>query len=1210
MQTIIGSLLVTTSVVRGDGPTAMESKLGYLLSGPLTPTISPSLDTSVLHISVPLEEDTRSSIWDAELTSTDITHLRTDTSDQDMFNLYLQSHITREDDGGYCVKFPWKQDHPPLSSNYTVCMKKTRSLAHKLSQEPELLQLYDSIIQEQEQRGFIEKVSVPDLAADVHYIPHHPVRKTSSTTPIRIVYNCSFHTSGNPSLNDCLLTGPSLLTDMCGILLRFRSHPIGISTDLEKAFLHVRLDKADRNYTRFLWLTSPLDPESELQVYRFKTVLFGSTSSPFMLHATLCHHLNSYDTLVADDMKKNLYVDNVISGCMTAPQALQYYKESRSMMNDAKFNLRAWASNCTELQELAAEEGTADTNTTVNLLGLLWNTCTDTLGYTSKQFHLDNQPITKRIVLQLSSKIYDPLGYLSPITIQARIFMQELWRSGVTWDETLDQERTETWQAIAEHLQDTTDILLPRCYLTHVSDVPKKLHVFCDASKKAYGAVIYICQGGHVSFVIAKTRVVPMKSHTLPRLELMAAVVGSRLCKFVLKSLNHFNFDVTMWSDSQITLHWLFSKKKLQQFVANRVNEIHRLLPNFTWHYCPTECNPADLLTRGISSHCLKTSYLWYHGPDWLTEESQWPTWNVSDVLHLQVDEEPLTDTCLIAQSNTAVPGIHNVIPVSKYGTLQRLLCVSTYVLRFIHNVRHPSDCKRGSLSAEEIDAARCKWIYACQRTSFPKEIHHLETNNGKQIPIVRQLRLFLDKSGYLRCGGRIHNAPVSSDTKFPYLMPKNHLLTSLLVYAVHKDQLHTGVSNTVTALRQQYWIPSARQLVRQLLRKCVPCRRVIGKPYPVPESPPLQQSRTKEGTPFEITGVDFTGALFVRNSGQENKAYICLFTCGLSRALHLEVVTDLSTETFLQAFRRFVSRKSLPSVMISDNASTFESAAEELRKLFNSRELMETLSMRGVRWQFIPKRAPWYGGFWERLIGMTKTVVRKVLGRSFITLEALQTLTVEIEAVLNDRPLTYLSSDIVDPEPLTPSHLLYGRRITTLPHPITEDEELTDPTYTTGTMLRSRIQRQEVLLQHFQNRWRREYLTALRESHKGGGVKDQAVKVGDIVLVHDDVPRSRWQLAIIEELIKGLDGFTRAAKIRTKSGKTNRPIAKLYPLEVNSTSGTATTTDNVIPDDQVSSDVSTTNCPRVSRAAALKARERIKDWTNTLSVAPEDVKD
>ena len=516
-----------------------------------------------------------------------------------------------------------------------------------------------------------------------------------------------------------------------------------------------------------------------------------------------------------------------------------------------------------------------------------------------------------------------------------------------------------------------------------------------------------------------------------------------------------------MWLDSQITLHWLLSKKKLQQFVANRVNEIHRLLPGFMWHYYPTECNPADLLTRGISSQCLKTSKLWYQGPDWLTQESQWPTWNVNEVLHLQVDEEPDTDTCLLTQSTTTIPGIHNVIPVSNYSTLQRLLHVSAYTLRFIHNVRHHSNRKDGPLSAEETDTARCRWIYACQRTSFPKEIHHLQINNGKQIPIVRQLRLFLDKSGYLCCGGRIHNAPVSSDTKFPYLMPKNHPLTRLLVYTAHQEQMHAGVSNTLAALRQQYWIPSARQLVKQLLRKCVPCRKVIGKPYPTPEPPPLPQSRTKEGTPIEITGVDFTGALLVRNCGHESKVYICLFTCGLSRAVHLEVVTDLSTEIFLQAFRRFVSRKSLPCLMISDNASTFESAAEEISKLFNSQELLEALSTRGVRWQFIPKRAPWYGGFWERLIGMTKTVVRKVLGRSFITLEALQTLIVEIEAVLNDRPLTYQSSDIIDPEPLTPSHLLYGRRITTLPYSVTEDEELTDPTYTTGTMLRNKVQRQ-----------------------------------------------------------------------------------------------------------------------------------------------------
>ena len=245
-----------------------------------------------------------------------------------------------------------------------------------------------------------------------------------------------------------------------------------------------------------------------------------------------------------------------------------------------------------------------------------------------------------------------------------------------------------------------------------------------------------------------------------------------------------------------------------------------------------------------------------------------------------------------------------------------------------------------------------------------------------------------------------------------------------------------------------------------------------MGKAYSIPDPPPLPRARTKEGKPFEVTGVDFTGALYVRNSKGENKVYICLYTCGLTRAVHLEVVSDLNLETFLQAFCRFVSRKSLPRLMLSDNASTYVAAAKDLEQLFASPKLKEALSSRGIKWQFIPKRAPWYGGFWERIIGLTKTTIRKVLGRSFITLEALQTLVVEIEAVLNDRPLTYLSADLDDPEPLTPSHLLYGRRITTLPHPEFEDDELADPTYCTSSTLREKSRRQSQLLQHFQSRW------------------------------------------------------------------------------------------------------------------------------------------
>ena len=356
-----------------------------------------------------------------------------------------------------------------------------------------------------------------------------------------------------------------------------------------------------------------------------------------------------------------------------------------------------------------------------------------------------------------------------------------------------------------------------------------------------------------------------------------------------------------------------------------------------------------------------------------------------------------------------------------------------------------------------------------------------------------------------------------------------------------------------MTALRQLYWIPSARQVTRRLLQHCVVCKRVNGKPYQVPDPPPLIKERIQSAQPFEFTGVDFTGALYVREQGGESKVYVCLFTCAVSRAVHLEIVTDLTVETFLQAFRRFSSHKSLPRLMISDNASTYMSAAEELQQLFNSTLLTESLHRKGVMWKFIPKCAPWYGGFWERLIGLTKTALKKVLGQTFATLSSLQTLIVEVEAMLNDRPLTYVSPDVADPEPLTPAHLLYGRRITSLPHPMVEDDELTDPNYGTESELRKRANTQALILKHFWKRWKLEYLTSLREFHKTTGNNVQKVQVGDVVLVHDDIPRIRWELAVIEDVIKGSDGLIRAANIRTKGGRTNRPISKLYPLEVTS---------------------------------------------------------
>ncbi|XP_053391449.1 uncharacterized protein LOC128554225 [Mercenaria mercenaria] len=545
---------------------------------------------------------------------------------------------------------------------------------------------------------------------------------------------------------------------------------------------------------------------------------------------------------------------------------------------------------------------------------------------------------------------------------------------------------------------------------------------------------------------MAKNRVAPLKTLTLPQLELIAALIGARLASHLQKSLQTPN--VTFWSDSQIVLHWLTTSKPLKRFVRNRVDEINQLTGKSLWRYCPTNDNPADLLTRGISADIFLDNQLWNTGPSWLTNRVQWPTWEYEHVTPQTTTEENAGNSEEINMSSLQCSdtlGIHNVIDITHYSSYTKLLRVTANVMRFIHNCRQNTNRQTGSLSASALHDAEIPWLRSCHATSFKEEIENL---------------------------------------------------------------------------------------------------KVIGKPYRAPDPPLLPKIRVEEAPPFSVTGVDFTGVLYVRNeTGSESKCYICLFTCAITRAVHLEVVPDLSTDSFLQAFRRFSSRKSLPKLMISDNATTYLSAASQLKELFQSTSLQEALSMKGTEWKFIPKRAPWYGGFWERLIGLTKTTLKKILGRAFVTMETLRTIVTEIEAILNDRPITYTSSNIEDMEPLTPAHLLYGRRMTSLPYYDIETETGMASIQSDQSILTRRAKIQANIINHFWKRWRTEYLTSLREYHKTTGSNERSIRAGDVVQVHDEGPRLRWKLA-------GNDGLVRAAKIKTVNGLTTRPVVKLYPLE------------------------------------------------------------
>lgn len=411
----------------------------------------------------------------------------------------------------------------------------------------------------------------------------------------------------------------------------------------------------------------------------------------------------------------------------------------------------------------------------------------------------------------------------------------------------------------------------------------------------------------------------------------------------------------------------------------------------------------------------------------------------------------------------------------------------------------------------------------------------------------------------------------------------------------------HCGVDATCSSLRQRYWIPSIKQRVRSILRSCVICRRVSGKPYRAPDHAPLPAFRVSDAPPFTVVGVDYTGAFTTRGISLKDdlKSYICLFTCATSRAIHLELVEDLTAQSFLLAFRRFVSHHSLPSMIISDNATNFECGADFITKISKNPEVADYLTDQQVEWRFIPKRAPWYGGFWERLVGVTKIALSKMLGRTKPTFDELRTLVAEAEFVLNDRPIEKLSADSQTEEALTPSHLMYGRRFTSLPFDHTAAEEiLNDPTFgEKPSILTKAAARLEKLLCAFRKHFTTNYLTALREYHQATrGHHEEVVKIGDVVLVHYDSPRHNWKLAVVEKLIKSNDGHVRAAEIRTASGKTNRPISKLYPLEVSESTETADIQPSIVSSPAQS--IQPINTSRPVRRAAAKANQLIKQMT------------
>ncbi|UYV80986.1 hypothetical protein LAZ67_19002378, partial [Cordylochernes scorpioides] len=1042
------------------------------------------------------------------------------TQDEDCESLFSNNH-GRDSHGRYCVKLPFRQHRPLLGESREKALRRFLLLERKLCKNVKLYDQYRGFMKEYEHLNHMERVPIAEVKRELcrcYYKPHHPViREQSTTTKMRVVFDASAKSENNVSLNQFLHKGPKIQQDVFFILLRFRTYPVAITADIEKMYRQIRIHPEDADYQRILWRPSPEEPVVD---YRLLTVTYGTTSAPFLAMRTLQQLAEDEGQNYPEASRVTLndfYVDDLLTGAQTIAETKELIDQLKDLMKRGGFHLRKWNSNCHEIvshvEEMNEEKKiNLEKGAISKILGIVWDHVQDTFRV---NITLPEEVVTKRDLLSNIARIFDPIGFLSPTTVALKIIMQELWRGGTGWDEHIPNDIKEKWNNFRAELLKLEDLSIPRYVWACEKDRDVQLHGFCDASSVAYSAVCYLRTVSldgqvHISMLAAKTRVAPCKSLTLPRLELCAALLLSQLYRSVVDSLKIDIGRTYLWSDSQISLSWIKSDpNRWKTFIHNRVVKIQQLSDRNSWRHVSGKDNPADCASRGIMPAALSGHTLWWQGPTWLKDNNF--VQNQDNCYGRECHEEE--KVALACQSRVSVcPEI-----VTKYSTFIKTRRIVAWCLRFITNCRVSLKKREiGTLSKKELENAVIRIIGWIQEDEFREEMQDLRnTGHASRKSRILQLNPFIDASGMLRVGGRIQFANVSPDQKFPLLLPKNHHFTKLIILHFHTRYLHAGPQLVLSLIRNSYWIMGGRDIVRRIIKQCITCFRFRAKTA-VQIMGNLPADRVNPSRPFTKTGVDLAGPYEIKPSLTRSKGmikcYVILFVCFSVKAIHLEMVTSLSTSSFIAALRRFISRRGKPSKIYSDNGTNFrgtESFMKKQYKIMNSKETKDFLAEEFIEWHFIPPSAPHFGGLWEANIKCLKGHLSKVIKSSLLNTKEFITLLCQVEACLNSRPLVELSPDPNDLRALTPGHFLIGS-------PLTEDPGLQNYE---RVDLRSRWNMVQGLRNSFWSRWTREYINSLQQRNKWRLSQDN-LKPNQLVLIKEDnLPPLQWRLARILEV-------------------------------------------------------------------------------------------
>ncbi|XP_053698962.1 uncharacterized protein LOC128745926 [Sabethes cyaneus] len=794
------------------------------------------------------------------------------------------------------------------------------------------------------------------------------------------------------------------------------------------------------------------------------------------------------------------------------------------------------------------------------VLGMFWVPSSDTFTFISPSkaelASLDSLSLipTKRQVLRIIMSIFDPLGLISHYVIHGKALMQHIWRAGTNWDEHIPEHLQDNWKTWQQYLKCLNDIQIPRCLLGCTRSDPSRvseLHAFVDASRQAYACAIYLRtvgeSGVECSLIIAKSKVAPLKPVSIPRLELQAAFIGARVMENVCQQLTIPISRRIFWSDSCTVLAWLNSNTfRYHQYVAFRIGEILSTTKVDEWRYVPSAQNVADDATKWKAGPDLSKTSLWFNGPKFLRlSETQWPAKQkppetaAEQVQHLFHHQEELHDP---------------LIDVTRFSSWHRLQRTTAYVCKAVRLFKKPNlNAKfRGMLTSEEFaEADNLLWRLA-QKEVFHQEYSLLKMNSdrGTETMVDKSSQLyklspFMDESGVVRMGSRIGAAPFAPyEAKYPIILPKKHPITFLLTDSYHRRLLHANNETIFNDMRQRFYIPAMRRLIRRVANDCQRCKNFKAIPR-IPRMAPLPRARlTPFVKPFSFVGIDYFGPMLIKVGRNQVKRWVALFTCLTIRAVHMEVVHSLSTQSCIMAFRRFIARRGAPLEIYSDNGTCFVGASRQLKKEMEkiNESCAVTFTNARTKWIFNPPAAPHMGGLWERMVRSVKTAMFAIEnGLRLPNEETFETIVLEAEAVVNSRPLTYIALDSADQEALTPNHfLLYGTQGVNQPVQIVS----------LRSVLRDSWKLAQWMIDEFWRRWTKEYLPVLaRRSKWFEPVKP--IQVGDIVIVVEDTARNQWLRGKIVEVFVAADGQGRKARIQTAKGIILRPSAKIAVLDV-----------------------------------------------------------